>query len=1000
MKPKDFQQATADRIVQVFRGGQNRVLLADEVGLGKTIVAREVVRQVAQWHKEELGDDHFKVIYICSNVNIASQNASKLGIQDQLKVSESRLSMQHLKLYQSAGRDHEYAQLIPLTPATSFTMTSGCGNQEERALMYAHLRRLPMFQAYSRPLRKFLAYTAERHWQGYVDYYETKVSECGKNGSGYLEDMAEELTRRLQDPSWLVERIQQRCTTRLDDQREQRFLINRLRRVFAEISLSRLEPDLVIMDEFQRFRDLIAPEDDSEEAMLARQFLSSGQTKVLLLSATPYKPYATLEEIAQDEGAEHYGEFMQVMDFLFHRPKQREQFRTVWQQYSHALCEVSGEKLTVLMARKAEAEEQLYQGICRTERFNTGILDDSGVREVPVSEGDILSFDAMQSLLDQVAAQGRRGDLLRIRNVPMEYVKSSPYLLSFMENYQLKKQLRAHFTRGFDFAATAGRTVSHLLLKRSAIQNYRPIPFEHAKLERLAETAFHQEREGAENLLWIPPSNPYYNTGGVFSRHRNYSKVLVFSSWEMVPRMLSVMLSYEAERRTIGKLYHDASLKWGRGYFATKEERRYGVTRLREESETIVTLPSPKLAECYCPEEYLGRDIAYVRREVGKKVKARLEMLRKEKGIPVRGTASAQSLAACIRALDGAEKGVSLSAIPTDAADILTDMAIASPAVCAYRLLRRSWQSAEISQVQKTAGEIAGLFVSLFNKAESAAILDLLYGRKSDDAYYQTVFRYCVEGNLQAVLDEYAHVLAVPGAELKQAMADGFIDTATLQIDTRESFPDQEKNRARMRTHFAVGYFSAKRDEEHATHTDNIRRAFNSPFRPFVLATTSIGQEGLDFHAYCRKVVHWNLPSNPIDLEQREGRVNRYKCLAVRQNIAQQYGREFDWERMFERAGREKKGNFSDLVPFWCLPTKEGQPRIPIERIVPLYPLSRDKLRYQRLIKVLSLYRLTLGQPRQEELLAVLDQELTEQDSKKLFMDLSPYDRERSQEEQ
>ena len=68
-----------------------------------------------------------------------------------------------------------------------------------------------------------------------------------------------------------------------------------------------------------------------------------------------------------------------------------------------------------------------------------------------------------------------------------------------------------------------------------------------------------------------------------------------------------------------------------------------------------------------------------------------------------------------------------------------------------------------------------------------------------------------------------------------------------------------------------------------------------------MLATTSIGQEGLDFHAYCRKVVHWNLPSNPIDLEQREGRVNRYKCLAVRQNIAQQYGGEFDWERMFER---------------------------------------------------------------------------------------------------
>ncbi|MDM5326796.1 hypothetical protein [Neobacillus sp. CF12] len=38
-----------------------------------------------------------------------------------------------------------------------------------------------------------------------------------------------------------------------------------------------------------------------------------------------------------------------------------------------------------------------------------------------------------------------------------------------------------------------------------------------------------------------------------------------------------------------------------------------------------------------------------------------------------------------------------------------------------------------------------------------------------------------------------------------------------------------------------------------------------------------MGQEGLDFHYYCRKIVHWNLPSNPIDLEQREGRITQYK---------------------------------------------------------------------------------------------------------------------------
>ena len=37
--------------------------------------------------------------------------------------------------------------------------------------------------------------------------------------------------------------------------------------------------------------------------------------------------------------------------------------------------------------------------------------------------------------------------------------------------------------------------------------------------------------------------------------------------------------------------------------------------------------------------------------------------------------------------------------------------------------------------------------------------------------------------------------------------------------------------------------------------------------------------------------------------------------------------------------------------------------------MVPMYPLSKDEVSYQRLIKVLSLYRLTLGQARQEELL-------------------------------
>ena len=63
-----------------------------------------------------------------------------------------------------------------------------------------------------------------------------------------------------------------------------------------------------------------------------------------------------------------------------------------------------------------------------------------------------------------------------------------------------------------------------------------------------------------------------------------------------------------------------------------------------------------------------------------------------------------------------------------------------------------------------------------------------------------------------------------------------------------------------------------------------------------------------------------------------------------------------------------------------------------IERIVPMYPYSRDQAAYDRLIKILSLYRLTLGQARQEELLEYLIQnDKKQEDLTNLFMNLSPY---------
>ena len=273
--------------------------------------------------------------------------------------------------------------------------------------------------------------------------------------------------------------------------------------------------------------------------------------------------------------------------------KAHQSFKRVWQDYSNSLCEISKGDFTVLIARKNTAEDTLYKSICRTERFNSGIIDDRDAREVSISDGDILSYSEMQSLLDEISAVSKRP--LRYRNVPMDYVKSSPYLLSFMESYQLKKQITDYFSKYLDFELVKGPNSKYLLLKKSTIHNYQPIAANNARLEKLKDVVFEGGKNGAENLLWIPPSKSYYRTGSIFDKNKDYSKVLVFSSWEMVPRMVSVMLSYESERLTIGKLFHNTKLKRGRGYFANREERRFGITRLKNETEDIVCYVSTPL---------------------------------------------------------------------------------------------------------------------------------------------------------------------------------------------------------------------------------------------------------------------------------------------------------------------------------------------------------------------------------------------------------------------
>lgn len=58
---------------------------------------------------------------------------------------------------------------------------------------------------------------------------------------------------------------------------------------------------------------------------------------------------------------------------------------------------------------------------------------------------------------------------------------------------------------------------------------------------------------------------------------------------------------------------------------------------------------------------------------------------------------------------------------------------------------------------------------------------------------------------------------------------------------------------------------------------------FNTPFAPDLLVASSVMGEGIDLHQECRHVIHHDLDWNPSKLEQRTGRLDRIGALAERE---------------------------------------------------------------------------------------------------------------------
>lgn len=1097
---KDFQRRTACWAFERMFADDNpalRFLVADEVGLGKTHVAKGVIAQVIE-HLHHSGDERHDIVYVCSNGAIARQNLRKLapkGIEPVARVD--RLTMLPLAELDDGDETRTGINLLAITPGTSLRFGRSTGTFPERCLAYTFLRghwgvsamsRSPVKRIFWEGLRSGSRRDRDqwvRSWErwyrpqieGSLGHFGSRLEQADRaraaDGQAPLRDVFEELVDGLA--------YKRRIPWELRVQRSE--FIGEVRRIMALVGIDALRPDLVVLDEFQRFKDLLQPEPTNLAAELAQRLFDyqdpdTGEpTRTLLLSATPYRMYTTSGELEGD----HYKDFLDTCSFLYGDPARVERLQGRFRELRTALTSRDSLDRATAICRDVEAD--LRGVMARTERLaatpnRDGMLEET---EAPtaVSPDDLRAYVRIGGLAEAVA-----------HHEPTEYWKSAPYLVNFMEAYKLKHAVVEAAERGvFDGEAL---DPGPGLLSWDDVEEYRQIDPQNARLRWLLDDL---ERRRAFELLWVPASMRYYDTGSVYESPEaaGFTKRLIFSGWTVVPKVVSSLVSFEAERKAFAGRDHNYTADYAhrgggrldlRTTARTSAEPRPGEAsgdrRAAAMTAFILTWPSPSLAELGDPRPSgarpappshgaagpghtgAGRErpqaselIADVEARMGVAVEplvryapdagaidqrwywaaplfldkerhsSAVEVLLGPHGAYYLGGGSSDGqglhthMAEARAVLD---QGVeALGRPPDDLPQVLAQLAVGGPAQCALRSIN-SVVGLEISHegVLANAAWVGAALRNFFGAPETTAIVvggqpENGAGHEGVARYWQEVLRHCIDGNLQAVLDEHSHVLRdwlgflslntedqrVEAAdEIAYKLADALdLRTSSYRVDIpgrERDGPGVELHPHRMRSRFAVAFGHQTLDEGGEARIEAVSKAFNSPFWPFVLASTSVGQEGLDFHLWCHAVVHWNLPSNPVDLEQREGRVHRYKGHAVRRNIATTFGPSLldeglaagadPWSELFDLAVAARGADDDEMVPYWVF--HRGAARI--ERLVPCIPFSREAAALPRLRKTLAAYRLAFGQPRQEELVELLGRNFTKEQLERLRIDLRP----------
>lgn len=955
-----FQEKTVEAAVEALtrKGGSRRFLIADEVGLGKTVSAKAIAAELQRRKQRPLN-----VVYLCPNLDIASQNLSKLRkLQPDWPSPEDRLS---LVLREKPARRGTSFRIYSYTPDTSlpgWKPGQRTGRIAERNLIGSLLRLVT--PSLWRELR---AIDRKRETQGQRKWFSAHLDDAPVHLRHPFEASLRELTALAGKPldTGLQERFEKwKCSV------PELILCCRAALALAALRDPACRPDLLILDEFHRYADLVMPARTPPLDPLGRERYLVQRTLVealigdgtdlplLLLSATPYR----LQRLDHGEiPGGRYEHFVQLVRFLYGAAGVDEADRAEIAIYAHhralsrrddaaaALAEVAG--------AKRELEGLLRPVIARTERATAigGELFSRCDNVAHIESGDLVTF---RHLARTVA---RRKGALRSWVQPLW--SSVPYPAETLFHYQICKAL------GSD-------------LPPATIASGRDRPA-HPQLRALVDpeggTASTLSPD-ALALPWLAPTRPWWTLGGRWAEldatGRLRGKALLFSRYRGTPAAVSTWLSGEVETRAGPRKAKDKGKGKAQTYLRPDAKAPWPLIAL--------FMPWPTLSGAFEPARGEGLKLRNVRHKACQNVEAWLDGegvkvapadgpprkpwrlafdIEGLLGDPDQVTGALWQLGKLVNPRAWRSKDT-LHTISRAELMTLTDWMLGAPGMIVARTLRR-----HLSDPQGASDTLRDAFKFCWRQLRPylgqryfATTVLGVRRRKVSGGYPEALRQALLEGGLEATLDEHVAVMRLIGDEEP-------LDILGQSLVGRPGRVQRRTPRGvrPARVHAAVPYLGAERRSEGSKtsvklRSDTLRKGFNSPFWPHVLATTSIGQEGLDFHVWCDRVIHWDLPRDPVDFEQREGRVSRYASLGVRRALAGQHGRgelapwSSPFQAIFDAARAAKKEGLG--LERWWSPVDHK----PVSVTFSL-PFSRGEVKLKRLREELVSYRLALGQP-------------------------------------